>query len=402
VVFASPRNNKIFFWGFGFILTFNWLVIPTSTNSPRFTDLLSVVVSLVLLLRLSKSGLTKLGLIILPLAIASIGLVAKGVLTGDMSLTIFSARVFFSAATGIWLAQRIVETKNIEVFFYGAAVGALIVGIIAYGQSTEKMPFLNTFIPPGTKTWWGNGQLRAVGIWQHPNALGQVQSIGAACAISLALAGPRIRILPGLLFLGIIGFTYIGNETRSMILAAGLSTVVSMLVSPNKSLKTVGILVGLYTIFLAPFFLRAILGDRWFGSANDPTIGKNAAERFQTLLYSIQLVLEKPTGYGVIGSREALTRVFGFAASHNSFVSLALTIGVIPLIVLLTSIFLQIRDIFSARTIHYEAAPLLAIVMLFFFEDSIFLPSMLLGVTIFSFWGKKLLEDRVEPVSQEQ
>jgi len=402
VVFASPRNNKIFFWGFGFILTFNWLVIPTSTNSPRFTDLLSVVVSLVLLLRLSKSGLTKLGLIILPLAIASIGLVAKGVLTGDMSLTIFSARVFFSAATGIWLAQRVVETKNIEVFFYGAAVGALIVGIIAYGQSTEKMPFLNTFIPPGTKTWWGNGQLRAVGIWQHPNALGQVQSIGAACAISLALAGPRIRILPGLLFLGIIGFTYIGNETRSMILAAGLSTVVSMLVSPNKSLKTVGILVGLYTIFLAPFFLRAILGDRWFGSANDPTIGKNAAERFQTLLYSIQLVLEKPTGYGVIGSREALTRVFGFAASHNSFVSLALTIGVIPLIVLLTSIFLQIRDIFSARTIHYEAAPLLAIVMLFFFEDSIFLPSMLLGVTIFSFWGKKLLEDRVEPVSQEQ
>lgn len=402
MVFASPRNNKIFFWGFGFILTFNWLVIPTSTNSPRFTDLLSVVVSLVLLLRLSKSGLTKLGLIILPLAIASIGLVAKGVLTGDMSLTIFSARVFFSAATGIWLAQRVVETKNIEVFFYGAAVGALIVGIIAYGQSTEKMPFLNTFIPPGTKTWWGNGQLRAVGIWQHPNALGQVQSIGAACAISLALAGPRIRILPGLLFLGIIGFTYIGNETRSMILAAGLSTVVSMLVSPNKSLKTVGILVGLYTIFLAPFFLRAILGDRWFGSANDPTIGKNAAERFQTLLYSIQLVLEKPTGYGVIGSREALTRVFGFAASHNSFVSLALTIGVIPLIVLLTSIFLQIRDIFSARTIHYEAAPLLAIVMLFFFEDSIFLPSMLLGVTIFSFWGKKLLEDRVEPVSQEQ
>ena len=393
MVFASPRNNKIFFWGFGFILTFNWLVIPTSTNSPRFTDLLSVVVSFVLLLRLSKSGLTKLGLIILPLALASIGLIAKGILTGDMSLTIFSARVFFSAATGIWLAQRLIETKNIEAFFYGAAIGALIVAFIAYAQSTEKMPIFNIFIPPGTKTWWGNGQLRAVGIWQHPNALGQVQSIGAACAVSLALAGPRMRILPGLLFLGIIGFTYIGNETRSMILAAGLSTVVSMLVSPNKSLKTVGFLVSLYAVALAPFFLRAILGDRWFGSANDPTIGKNAAERFQTLLYSVQLILERPTGYGVVGSREALTRVFGFAASHNSFISLALTIGVIPLFVLLTSIFLQIRDIFRARTIHYEAAPLFAIIMLFFFEDSIFLPSMLLGITIFSFWGKKLIED---------
>lgn len=393
MVFASPRNNKIFFWGFGFILTFNWLVIPTSTNSPRFTDLLSVVVSFVLLLRLSKSGLTKLGLIILPLALASIGLIAKGILTGDMSLTIFSARVFFSAATGIWLAQRLIETKNIEAFFYGAAIGALIVAFIAYAQSTEKMPIFNIFIPPGTKTWWGNGQLRAVGIWQHPNALGQVQSIGAACAVSLALAGPRMRILPGLLFLGIIGFTYIGNETRSMILAAGLSTVVSMLVSPNKSLKTVGFLVSLYAVALAPFFLRAILGDRWFGSANDPTIGKNAAERFQTLLYSVQLILERPTGYGVVGSREALTRVFGFAASHNSFISLALTIGVIPLFVLLTSIFLQIRDIFRTRTIHYEAAPLFAIIMLFFFEDSIFLPSMLLGITIFSFWGKKLIED---------
>ena len=402
MVFASPRNNKIFFWGFGFILTFNWLVIPSSTNSPRFTDLLSVVVSFVLLLRLSKSGLTKLGLIIVPLALASIGLVAKGVLTGDMSLMIFGARVFFSAATGIWLAQRLVETKNIEAFFYGAAIGALIVGIIAYAQSTQKMPFFDIFIPPGTKTWWGNGQLRAVGIWQHPNALGQVQSIGAACAVSLALAGPRMRILPGLLFLGIIGFTYIGNETRSMILAAGLSTVVSMLVSPNKSLKTVGFLVSLYAVALAPFFLRAILGDRWFGSANDPTIGKNAAERFQTLLYSVQLILERPTGYGVVGSREALTRVFGFAASHNSFISLALTIGVIPLFVLLTSIFLQIRDIFRTRTIHYEAAPLFAIIMLFFFEDSIFLPSMLLGVTIFSFWGKKLLEDRLQLVASHQ
>jgi len=394
VVFATPRNNTIFFWGVGFILTFNWLVIPTSTNSPRFTDLLSTAISFVLLLRLSKSGLTKLGLVILPLSLASIGLVAKGVLIGDMSLAIFGARVFFSAASGIWLAQRLVETRNIETFFYGAAFGALAVAIIAYGQSTEKMPLLNMFIPPGTKTWWGNGQLRAVGIWQHPNALGQVQSIGAACAVSLALSGPKVRILPGILFLAIIGFTYIGNETRSMILAAGLSTVISMLVSPNKKLRVIGVVVGIYAVLLAPFFLREVLGDRWFGSANDPSIGNNAAERFQTLLFSIQLVLERPTGYGVAGSREALTRVFGFAASHNSFVSLALTIGVIPLFVLLTSISLQIREILTVRTIHYEAAPLLAIIMLFFFEDSIFLPSMLLAVTIFSFWGKKLLEDR--------
>jgi len=400
MVFASARKNRVFFWGFGFILTFNWLVIPSSTNSPRFTDVFSLVVALVLLTRLSKSGFTKLGLIILPLAIASTGLVARGILVGDMSLAIFGMRIFFSAATGIWLAQRIVETGNTESFFLGAAIGALIVGIIAYGQSTENIPVLNVFIPPGTKTWWGGGRLRAVGIWQHPNALGQVQSIGAACAVSLALAGPRVRIIPGLIFLGIVGFTYAGNETRSMILAAGLATVVSMLVSPNKSLKIFGLLVAIYAVLLAPFFLKAVLGDRWFGSGQDPAIGDNAAERFQTLVYSIQLILGNPGGYGVVGSREALTRVFGFAASHNSFVSLALTVGVIPFLVLFTSILLRVRAIFTTLKAHYEAAPLFAIIMLFFFEDSIFLPSMLLAVTMFSFWGAKIIVAPATPLRE--
>jgi len=391
VVFASSRKNRVFFWIFGFILTFNWLVIPISSNSPRFTDLFSVGVLLILLFKLSNSGFTKLGLIILPLAIASLGLIVNGVLINDMSLAIFTARMFFAATTGIWLAQIIVETESTEIFFFGAAFGALCVAGIAYAQSTETMPVFDLFIPPGTKTWWGNGQLRAVGIWQHPNALGQVQSIGAACAVSLALAGPKIRILPGLLFLGIIGLTYIGNETRSMIMAAGLATLVSMLVSPNKTLKVVGALVGLYAVLLAPFFLKAVLGDRWFGTGNDPSVGANAAERFKTLLYSIQLVLEQPTGHGVIGSRAALFKVFGFSATHNSLISLALTVGVIPLMVLLMAIIVRIRSILTINRIRYEAAPLFAILMLFFFEDSIFLPSTLLAVTIFSFWGAKII-----------
>jgi len=394
MVFASSRKNQIFFWLFGFILTFNWLVIPISKNSPRFTDVFSLAVFLVLLFKLSKSGFTRLGLVMVPLSIAILGFVVKGVLVADMSLIIFGSRLFISVAAGAWLAQKVVEQQCTLSFMYGVSWGAMFVAIIAFGQGTETVAAFNVFIPPGTETWWGNGQLRAVGIWQHPNALGQVQSIGAACAISLALAGPKVRYVPFFLFFGILGATYIGNETRSMILGAGIATVVSLAVSPNRTYKVIAAVIFVYAVLLSPFFLKVVLGDRWFGSNNDPSISSNMAERLQTVLFSIELVLKEPLGYGVEGARKVLKKAFGFSASHNSFISMALTIGVFPLIGLITLLSKRLHYIIRTNNLRYEAAPLLVILLLFFFEDSIFLPSTLLALSIFTFWGATIMLEK--------
>lgn len=400
---AAAPFNRVLIWLVGFTITFNWLVIPFSGSSPRFTDLVGLIALTLLLLKLGRSRLSRLGVAAVPLSIATLFFVAKGVLVGDSSLMIFGVRLFLAMSAILWVSQTIVETGNQINFLYGMAWGALFVGVIAFGQGTETISAFNLFIPPGTDTWWGDGgRIRAVAIWQHPNSVGQVQALGAAAAAAAAVTGDRLRPLAIALFVGIVGTTYIGTQTRAFLLVSCFSVAVALMASRQTTLKTTAVVVGTFVFLLAPFFLVQVLGDRWFGGDNVPSASENGAERIETVIFSAELILLRPFGYGISGSMEVLIRSFGFAASHNSYISLGLAIGLLPMLFALFMIGYRWTMIAQTKGYRYVAAPLAAICLMFFFEDSIFLPSLLNALTIFCFWGKPILLPIPADVTQQR
>jgi hypothetical protein len=392
---SAPRTNPIESFSslfIGFILVANFSVAPGLENAPRLTDLACVILSMVALVRLTTRPFTKWVLWLLAAALFLAAWLVFAAFTRDTSLAIASARLIVALLALVAINAFLQREEDVRNLMLGGAVGAAVVSVVALGQKLDLGSIFFSVIPLGTPTWWGDGgQVRAVGIFQHPNGLSQAQSIGAIMALTL-IWHQRFRIVGYAFFLFIVWTTYYATSTRAGIVTAGFSLLIVHALHPSGKYRVFAVLLSWPFVLIAAIFSPDLLGDRWTGtSANGMSLTDNLSERLETSISSLGAIFSFPLGLGFDGRTEVLRQVNnGVVASHNGYLSFGLTYGLVPFLALITLIVYRI--FWGARTMFYPMLMIIALQM--FVEDSIFSPTMQLGLLLGLFGGIAFLRPR--------
>ena len=364
------------------------LILATG-GSLRLLDLLMVVGSGFFIInflfrRFSKSILW----VLLLIGYFSI-FVLRGQMDNDISLVFSSTRCIMALMTGIMVGTFLQDNpRRMPIFCLTAGVGALVVAWISLGQLLFRTPFYMDFLPFDAQLFWFDGALRASGIWSHPNSLAQMQALGTMLALSLMIF-PGLRrgykITGFVLFVSTVLITYATTQTRSYLLVSAISLMIAMNAGTGRTVRAWIQLVSICFVILLPFLARPILGERWFGETSQgQTALFQAGERLMTKFEAFRLVISNPIGYGFEGRLEAqLTATGNLSASHDAILSFTLTYGLpigVILVVILLSCFHRMLYVWTWP--HPLFLPLLAVTILFQFEDSLFSPSMMLFLTV--------------------
>ena len=382
-------KNSVFTF-IGLFLIFNFSLYPSSANAPRMTDILSVLLFGFLLLEFFRRGITRrevaiyfiIVAVVLPWLLISLAI-------SDSSLTFAAARLLLTSFGAAMLVKALFRQRTETAFLMGGCVGGLIVTLIAVGQYLDLSPAFDIFIPAETPVWWGGqGKPRSVGIWQHPNGLAQAQMVSAAFALALAFF--KRKWVFGLASFAIIVLgTYYSTQTRSMIVVAAALIALCILFTPHRRLRWLSVFVFAVALPVVMLTAESVLGERWFGTTRSGmSLMGNISERLETSLYSLGLILQNPLGYGFNGRREVLIDHFGFAASHNSYISLGLTFALPALVALIASIWLSARSMLVRDWQERAFLPvLMSVAILFLVEDSIYSTTMQFSLFVSVFAG---------------
>ena len=358
-------------------LVANVSLVPPMQNAPRVWDVVLVVFAARTLWLVATRRFHPPVILAGLAALAFLGFALIGVETGDTGLVIASTRFGIGILAALALVATLEGPGQIEAFLRGGALGALLVGFLALAQ-TYGVAGSFLLVPAGTPDWFvGDGQMRAVGIWQHPNELAQAQGIGAAMALALCWQR-RTLLIPVLLFGTIVALTYQVTQTRALLAVSGVVFLGTMVLHPDRSLRgaflVVAVPAGAFGLVLA----EPMLGERWFGAQGDGReLFGNLVERLQGWGYALRAIADNPLGYGVEGRVRALeSRGYVGQASHNGYLGLAISFGVLPaalaLLALGSGALRNLCDPVWAGFLPVYGAALLLLMV----EDSIFSSSL--------------------------
>ncbi|MEG3663268.1 hypothetical protein [Celeribacter halophilus] len=381
---VRDKTKLLYLFLLGFAIVGNILI----SGGVRILDLVGLGGSVAFIGLLVSQGFTKQMLWVLLIFSCFLLLALRGFLLSDTSMTIAAVRIMMSIMTATVTMGMFQVDQNLRgtALSLGGALGGLFVAIIALGQLTGS-PFFLGFAPSDTKVWWYEGSVRTVGIWSHPNGLAQTQAIGMAMALNLIIIAQKdsYKIMSFVLLMVIVWITYAATQTRAFLLCTMILSFITINTVGTKRNRAYMQFGSMFLTVLIPFIARPVLGDRWFGeTAGGMTIFDNLFERLATWGGGFLLLLEKPIGYGFEGRLEAQLQQTGIlSASHNAYLSLALTFGLFSGVLILWVIARGFRNIFrSGIWPHFAFLPLLASTIMFFFEDSLFSLSTQMNVAV--------------------
>lgn len=373
----------------GLAATANFSLYPPLENAPRLLDVFVVIMSVIALFHIATKYFTKGAVFIVFASLFFYGWAIFGLILSDTSLVIASVRLASTLLAVISINLFLQGDSAFENFLLGGAIGAAIVSCFAVGQKLDLGDFFFSVIPAGTPTWWVNGgELRAVGIYQHPNGLTQGQVIGAVMALTLIWKEYR-RYVGYALFSFIIVSTYFATSTRAGIVAAVFSFLIVHTLHPSGRYKSFTVILAWPFIVIAAVLSPELLGDRWTGvSTSGLSLSENLFERLGTNVNSLIGIFTHPIGLGVDGRAEFMREIsYGISASHNSYLSFGLTFGLVPLLVLIGTVLHRLLK--GKRNMLYPM--FMVIVFQLLAEDSIFSGSVQFGLILSVFGGIKFL-----------
>lgn len=381
----------------GFALSGNFIVFQD--NGLRLLDILMVAGAPLFLVLLATRTFAPAFLWVLFVIGYFLIFALRGGMEDDSSLIFASVRsilaIMAGCAVGTFLAEK---PRRMRLFCLVAGIGALCVAWIALGQLLYRTPFYTDFLPEEAKMFWYDGRVRATGIWEHPNSLGQMQAIGTMLAMSLVFipdVSRFMKVLGAVLFIATILITYSTTQTRAYLLASTICLILAMNTVAGKRMRVWSQLCFLLGLVIFPFFARDLLGERWFGETSaGQTALSQAGERLITKFDSFALSTSNPIGYGFQGRLEAQLALNGkTTASHDAILSFMLTFGVpMGLLIICVLIACFRRITLHSTWPHPLFLSLVGMLIMFQFEDSLFSPSMmmLLSITFFTVFGPVL------------
>jgi len=368
-------------------------IILNQATGLRILDLVMLIGSLAFFLCIALKPFRRKYLVVFLLATYLLVFAIIGSATRDTSLMYSSIRCITALASGAVAGTILQNNRSFrKLFCLFGAVGALFVSWISLSQLIFPSQFYADFLPADAKMFWFDGSVRATGIWSHPNSLGQMQSIGTMLGLSFFLipdAGRKEKWIAFILFFLTVTMTYSATQTRSYLISSSICLLIAMNFGSGSRIKGWIQLSSIFLVFILPFFARPLLGERWFGeTASGQNALTQAGDRMETKIESLILILKNPFGYGFEGRLEEQLKATDLSsASHDAILSFTMTYGLIIGIFLVFVIISCLSRMLHSRHSGIEFfLPLIAVIIAFQFEDSLFSASMqmFLSVCFFS------------------
>ncbi len=360
-------------WLLGLALIFNPYVIPSEAEgSPRLSDLISVVLAVVLLIRWITGYRYALRFPVALWVVLGLVLIWFGrewIVNGTLSNTDplrWLLAVPYAYALYRFASRPDTRSPLVIGLCIGAAanVGVLALQAAGLGELTVQLGL-------ASGRWssiWISGAheaLRPTGMWGHPNASAGVIALCFPLVCGL-IDEKRLRpwwiLVAWLIVFASAMLTY----TRSSILVSALVFVVWT----GRSVAT-----GRYARWKLSLLLAAVVGlaiigppGGWWRWINESDIAQNSAGRFDSTFRGTQLALMNPLGIGGDYQRQlAAITSGGIEATHNGWLYLALVGGLPLALFMLFGVMRRLPVLLSRSTIEGWLA--LSVIGLFFFEE---------------------------------
>lgn len=371
------KDNHIF-WVFGFLLSFNFYVLPFTNNSPRATDLLSVL-CLFLLFKVWNSNYKVNSNVILVFLLIllsvfiwfSIG-TYKGVQAGIVE-PIRWVMLLIPAYYYHFTADKSISKKYFYFgFLFGTVLHLLVifVQLIGYGDLTTQLGFA---AKDANFDVLFAGIYRPPGMYSHVN--GSAATISLTVPLTLGLIDEKILTRKWLIFSILILFlSTIVTLNRASFIVSFIVLVFWCFFNLDRRLFLY-LIGGCITIGIAlGFYLEPPGGwNRW---TSPKSIFRNLEIRWITIRESVLIIFENPLGTGSDYSDEIIRRTEGRGgATHNAWLQIALSAGLLlPLVLFISFLVKLIHHIFYRKTLEGWLA--VHLFGLFLFEE--FLTNMVI------------------------
>lgn len=309
-----PARPLVFF--VGLVTTFNPLV--SLGTLVRVTDLLGLLLAPAVLLRLAVGRCQARTFVFLVLLLAGISVwTAVDVSRGEiprLPIRWLSAMIIALAA-----ALMIRDLGSSRDFMAGLLVGALLSLLVLFLQFSSDLRSFGPVLfedPDAKLVYFGHGDLRAVGLYGHPNASAAVVALALPTAVVLS----RGRLVGDMVGWGAVVGAYLLTVTRAAVLVSALVwTVLSARLAPRR------LVAGALAVVVAILVVGPPGGwERW----DDPTeLAANGSDRLRTTTEAARIVLLHPVSSGTsFGSEVGQAKFFSV---HNAFVQTGLYLGIL-------------------------------------------------------------------------
>lgn len=212
------------------------------------------------------------------------------------------------------------------------------------------------------------------GAFVHKNLLGQSMSLGALAWLLFTLSTPSYWIFNRLILILTVLLLIFSNSMTSILAFAVLIAILPLLKYALSGSTRAVIMLGVI-ITTAPFITSTI--DSW-STALLMEVGRDPSLTGRTGIwgFAIESISEKPTlGYGFAafwqspGISYLTERQFYWSPStaHNGYLEIALSIGLIGLVLLVWALCVSVRDAFHFAKNHQDAVGLFPVAFLVFF-----------------------------------
>jgi hypothetical protein len=326
-------------YGLGFFLVANATPLSAAGGSVRATDLISILLTLVLLLRASGGGiswalLAAAGtLVFLPMAWSGLAILGMS----DRDTLAQGLRWILAVPWALVLIGYVHREPECTRFIKGLAIGCAFNVFVVVAQflgvdgPLQRLGF-SSF---GTKLVWVGEQLRMPGLHGSPTASAAVISLIAPATLWLYLRGRASLLWP------VCGFAVAGvamhlTSSRSPFLVLVLSTALTLVLTINSRRS-----LGLWALGLgvgSPLLLFFGPPGGWVRWTDTSDALLNASDRLLTNLSTLDLALQHPLGMGVGEGHRALFADTGIQATHNAWLQAALVFG-LPFALAITAAF---------------------------------------------------------------
>jgi hypothetical protein len=364
---GSVRSWKqVLAFAFGFCLQFDFLIggngegaVATGGYGYRILDFAAFGIACLLGIHslipiYSERSGSFLPYRILPLALYSLfvgALFIASALSIEPRTAILADHYILYGVAALYLAVLLDDVMTLDRFCWGLIIGLLAtVPIFLLQNSGWSETLLNWGMMAGyAPTFDQMTRERYSGMWAHPNEAAHVAALAAAAGAYFAFV--RRLFLPLALVAGGFLAVFYYTWSRGGLIAVGATLAIPFVIPRGRatifrSAVMLAILILAFTLTSQLDFVASRFGD-------DPNESSNLADRLDSTLSGLQILLTHPLGMSIYDFITRLGSTTGVWSPHNGFIFFAGIFGLLPLAILLMAIASNFRvqddvDIFFA------------------------------------------------------
>jgi hypothetical protein len=266
--------------------------------------------------------------------------------SADPRTAILAYHYILYSLAALYVAVVVNDVASLEQFCWGLIIGLLAtVPIFIAQDSVYASKLIEWGLAPGFAQGFGDirGLPRYSGLWAHPNEAGHAAALSAAAGAYFALVRHRFWAV-ALVFAGLIAVFYYTGSRGGLIAGTAILAIPFVIARGRVTILRLFVMSGILALSLALAAQLDFVASR-FG--DDPNATKNVADRLDSILSGLQLLLTHPFGMSIYEFISSVGSASGGVESpHNGFIFLTGVFGLLPLIVVLTAFVsnLIIRD----------------------------------------------------------